>query len=239
MLLVSWARCRIALLAFLLFTSPLIGQPVELTASKGNNLSVGISPPPRPPGKAYRAPEGEVSVIFMIPDGDYQLFSATTRCYAWTVGVEYEHRMMHMFRMRVDYAAEVIPAFILSQPARSDFWGNGISRNQKPVPGFSILPIGFRFLWFEKGRIRPFAVGKLGAVIFNQKALSPAASKYNFNIQAAAGILYAVNRRYDLRLEPFEFFHISNGYMAASNPGMDQLAVRVGVTYHFLSTQQN
>jgi len=236
--LVSSAR-RIALLVFLLYTSPLIGQSVELAATKGNNLSVGISPPPRPPGKAYRPPGSEVSVTFMIPDGDYQLFSATTRCYAWTVGVEYERPMTHMFKMRVDYAAEVIPLFILSQPERSDFWGNGVSHNQKPVPGFSILPIGFRFLWFEKSRIRPFAVGKLGGVVFNQKALSPNASKYNFNIQAAAGVLYAVNKRYDLRIEPFEFFHISNGYMAASNPGMDQLAVRVGVTYHFSSTARD
>ena len=237
--LVSSVWARIAFLAFLLFTPPLIGQSVELASAKGNDLAVGISPPPRSPGKAHRAPGSELSVTLMIPDGDYQLFSATTRCYAWTVGVEYERPMGHMLRMRVDYAAEVIPVFILSQPERSDFWGNGKSPNQKPVPGLSILPIGFRFLLFEKSRIRPFAVGKLGGVVFNQKAFSPAASKYNFNIQAAAGLLYAVNKRYDFRLEPFEFFHISNGYMAASNPGMDELAVRVGVTYHFSSTAKD
>ncbi|WP_263418189.1 acyloxyacyl hydrolase [Terriglobus albidus] len=235
----SPAPCKVVILTFLLFSPPLIGQSVELAAAKGNDLAIGISPPPRPPAKAYRAPGSEVSVTLMIPDGDYQLFSATTRCYAWTVGVEYERPMMHMFRMRVDYAVEAIPVFLLSQPARSDFWGNGISHNQKPVPGISILPIGFRFLLFEKSRIRPFAVGKLGAAIFNQKAFSPAASKYNFNIQAAAGLLFRMKGRYDLRVEPFEFFHISNGYMAASNPGMDQIAVRVGITYHLSSTAQN
>jgi len=233
--LISLFRCRIALFTVLLFTVPLIGQSVPMT----NDLSAGISPPPRPPGKAKRVQGSELSVTLMIPDGDYRLFSATQQCTAWTVGIEYERPMGHMFRMRVDYAAEVVPVFILSQPARADFWGYTMGAEQKSVPGIAILPVGFRFLLFENSRIRPFAVGKLGGAVFNQKALSPAASKYNFNIQAAAGVLFAVNKRYDFRLEPFEFFHVSNGYMAASNPGMDELAVRVGVTYHFSSTAKN
>jgi hypothetical protein len=28
------------------------------------------------------------------------------------------------------------------------------------------------------------------------------------------------------------FFHVSNGYLAKSNPGMDELATKIGVSYH-------
>ena len=73
---------------------------------------------------------------------------------------------------------------------------------------------------------------KLGAIAFNQKALSLNASYVNFNIQAAFGVEYRLSDRIDLRVEPFTFFHVSNGYLAASNPGIDELASRYGISYH-------
>jgi len=127
---------------------------------------------------------------------------------------------------------EVLPFVLLSEPAVSDFWGNAYSPYEKHVPGISILPVGFRFLWRSRKTVRPYVVGKLGAAVFTQKALSPNASYANFNVQAAFGLQVRMSERFDLRLEPFEFFHVSNGYLAASNPGMDELATRFGVTYH-------
>lgn len=186
-----------------------------------------------PPVKATKpGSDGEISVMGQIPDGDYRLFSATTRCNAWTIGVEYDRRWGHLFSMRLDYVAEIIPVLLLSQPAVSDFWGNGLSPNQEIVPGISISPFGLRFVLRDGKRLRPIFVGKLGAAAFTKKAFSPNAAYANFNIQAATGIQYRVSEKFDLRVEPFQFFHVSNGYLAASNPGMDELAWRVGFTYH-------
>ena len=59
--------------------------------------------------------ESELAVMTMIPDGDYRLFSATVRCKAWTVGVEYDrHSWGHLLKSQVDYVVEVIPIVILS-----------------------------------------------------------------------------------------------------------------------------
>jgi hypothetical protein len=183
--------------------------------------------------------ESELSVMGMLPDGDYRMFSATVRCYAWTVGVEYDHPFPRTFlKARVDYATEILPFVLLSQPAVSDFWGNGLSTNQRTVPGLAILPIGFRFLWRGKNAVRPYVVGKLGGIFFTRKALSPEASNANFNVQAALGLQLRLTKRIDLRVEPFEFFHVSNGYLTASNPGMDELATRFGVTYHLWKKAQ-
>jgi hypothetical protein len=49
---------------------------------------------------------------------------------------------------------------------------------------------------------------------------------------SAMWILFRMSERVDLRVDPFVFFHVSNGYLAASNPGMDELATRFGVNYH-------
>lgn len=177
--------------------------------------------------------ESEIAVTAMIPDGDYRLFSATVRCDAWTAGVEYDrHSWGYFMKSQFDYVVEVIPILILSQPAVSDFWGNAKSPNQELVPGLSISPFGFRLLWRGNKAVRPYIVGKLGAAVFTKKALSPNASYANFNVQADFGVLVRMTERVDLRVDPFVFFHVSNGYLAASNPGMDELATKFGVSYH-------
>ena len=76
----------------------------------------------------------EIAVMGMIPDGDYRLFSATVRCNAWTVGVEYDrHSWGHFMKSQMDYVVEFIPVVVLSEPAESDFWGNAKSPNQQLV----------------------------------------------------------------------------------------------------------
>lgn len=175
----------------------------------------------------------EIAVTGMIPAGDYRMFSATVRCNAWTVGVEYDRNSWgRLLGAQFDYVAEVIPVLILSEPAKSDFWGNPRSPNQQLLPGVSISPFGFRTLWRGNKKVKPYVIGKLGAAVFTQKALSLNASYANFNVQADFGLLIKMTERVDLRVDPFVFFHVSNGYLAQSNPGMDELATKIGISYH-------
>jgi hypothetical protein len=186
---------------------------------------------PKPSGK--QPVESEIAITGMIPAGDYRLYSATVRCNAWTLGVEYDrHSWGYFLKSQFDYVVEVIPVFLLREPAKSDFWGNAMSPNQQWVPGVSVSPFGFRMLWRGNKAVRPYVIGKLGAAVFPQKVLSPAASYANFNVQADFGFLIRMTERVDLRVDPFVFFHVSNGYLAASNPGMDELATKIGISYH-------
>ncbi|HEX5235344.1 MAG TPA: acyloxyacyl hydrolase [Silvibacterium sp.] len=191
--------------------------------------AVGIAVARSAPVK--RPAASELSVMGMIPDGDYRLFSATVRCRAWTGALEYDRSWGHFLKSRVDYVVEVQPVVILSQPATSDYWGNAKSPNQRLVPGLAVSPFGFRFFWRSDRFLKPYMIGKLGAIAFTRKAFSQAASYTNFNVQAAIGFQLRLTERMDLRVEPFEFYHVSNGYLAASNPGMDELATRYGITY--------
>ena len=191
------------------------------------NAVVAVPAPKKPVAQ-------EISVTGMVPYGDYRMFSATVRCNAWTIAaVEYDRNSWgHILHSQFDYVAEVIPVMILSQPAVSDFWGNARSPNQEYVPGISISPFGLRFLWLEHRAIRPYILGKIGAAVFTKKAFSQNASYANFNVQADFGVLFKMTEQVDLRVDPFAFFHVSNGYLAASNPGMDELAMKFGITYH-------
>jgi Lipid A 3-O-deacylase (PagL) len=221
----------VSILAALCFLTPHLAQSQE--APLGTNALVEAVPgltkktPVKPPV------ESEIAITTMVPMGDYRMFSATVRCNAWTVGVEYDrHSWGRFLGSQFDYVVEVIPVFILNEPAKSDFWGNALSPNQQLVPGISISPFGFRTLWRGNKAVRPYVIGKLGAAVFTQKAFSPNASYVNFNVQADFGVLIKMTDRVDLRVDPFVFFHVSNGYLAASNPGMDELAMKIGISYH-------
>jgi hypothetical protein len=180
-----------------------------------------------------RPPEPEIAVMGMVPYGDYRMFSATVRCNAWTVAVEYDrHSFRNLLGARVDYVAEVIPFVLLSEPAVSDYWGNPKSPYQQHLYGLSISPIGFRMLWGGEKPLKLYISTKLGAVAFNQKAMSLKASYANVNLQSDFGLQLRLSDRMDLRLIPLQFFHVSNAYLAASNPGMDELAAQFGVSFH-------
>jgi hypothetical protein len=212
-------------------TSVVTNTPLVTSATADTNADAVLPVTPKPSGK--QPVESEIAITGMIPAGDYRLYSATIRCNAWTVGVEYDrHSWGYFLKSQFDYVVEVIPLLVLSEPAKADFWGNPKSPNQQLVPGVSISPFGFRMLWRSNKAVRPYVIGKLGTAVFTQKVLSPAASYANFNVQADFGLLFKMTERVDLRVDPFVFFHVSNGYLAASNPGMDELATKIGISYH-------
>ena len=224
---------RLCLVAALCLLMPRLSQAQEMPSPVVTEVPAEAETGSTEKPKGKHDVESELSVTAMIPMGDYRMFSATVRCNAWTAGVEYDrHSWGRFMGSQFDYVVEVIPVLILSEPAKSDFFGNPKSPNQQLVPGISISPFGFRWLWRSDRAIRPFVIGKLGAAVFTQKAFSQNASYANFNVQADFGILFKMTDRVDLRVDPFVFFHVSNGYLAASNPGMDELATKFGISYH-------
>ena len=167
----------------------------------GNSLATSAIMTPKP-APARRQVDSDISVMAMFPYGDYRLFAATIRCNAWTVGVEYDRNSWgHFMGSRVDYIVEVIPLLLLNQPANPTFWGGSFDPAQKIVPGISISPFGFRFLWRANKSVKPYVSTKLGIAAFTQKALSPNASYANFNIQAAFGLQIKMTENWDLRVE--------------------------------------
>lgn len=185
---------------------------------------------PKPSGK--QPVESEIAETGMITYGNFRIFGAAPRCNIWTAGVEYDrHSWGYFLKAQVDYVVEVLPFVLLSEPASADKWGNPESPNQQLVHGMGLSPLGFRFLWRSNKAVKPFLIGKAGVIAFPQKILSPSASYANFNFQGDFGVQIRLTERTELRVAPLVYFHVSNGYLAASNPGFDQLGAKFGLSY--------
>jgi len=177
--------------------------------------------------------ESEIATTGMISYGDHKLFGAALRCNLWTAGFEYDRRFWkNVLRARMDYVVEFLPYVQLSEPVLADFWGNPLSPNNKLVHGIGLTPFGFRALWRSDRRIKPFLTGKAGIVAFPIKVLSPDASYVNLAFQGEFGVEVRVTKNIEIRADPFTYFHFSNAFVVASNPGLDELAAKVGVSYH-------
>jgi hypothetical protein len=238
------------LIVICLLAPPLAqSQETEATAMTNNSLKTDVSQATNtavetntlreadagvtkmPPGK--QPVESEIAETGMVSYGNFKVFGAAPRCNIWTAGVEYDrHSWGYHLKAQVDYVAEVLPFVLLSEPLSADKWGNPTSPYQQLVPGIGLSPLGFRFLWRSNKKVKPFLIGKAGVIAFPKKILSSTASYANFNFQGDFGLQIRLTERTELRVDPLIYFHVSNGYLAASNPGFDQLGGKFGLTYH-------
>jgi Lipid A 3-O-deacylase (PagL) len=229
-----------SILAVLCLLAPRLAHSQETeTPQQVTNTTVEANTPgdtvtrvtPKPSGR--QPVESEIAETGMITYGNFRVFGAAPRCNIWTAGVEYDrHSWGYHLKAQVDYVVEVLPFVVLSEPAKADFWGNPESPNQQLVHGVGLSPFGFRFLWRSNKTVKPFLIGKAGVIAFPQKILSPNASYANFNFQGDFGLQIRLTERTELRVDPLVYFHVSNGYFAASNPGFDQLGAKFGISYH-------
>lgn len=178
--------------------------------------------------------ESEIIWEGMASYGNYNLFAIEDMTKLYTSGVEYDrHAWGYFMKAQMDYVAEVLPFFLLVEPAKSDYYGNPMSGNRKLVPGLAITPIGLRMMWrSNKERFKPYVLIKGGMVGFTQKALSPAATYEDFTLQSGFGVQTKLTRRVDLRLGIWGDFHFSNAYVVASDPGTDVMNANWGICYH-------
>lgn len=177
--------------------------------------------------------DSEISETNMIGYGSRKIFGAAERCNLWMAGVEYDRPVRGSFlKARMDYVAEVLPFVLLSEPVAADIYGNEKSPYQQLVHGFGVTPLGFRMLWRSNRAVKPYMIGEAGVVVFSKKVLATQATAANFAFQGDAGFEFRLAPRVELRVEPLDFFHFSNGDLGASNPGVDVLAAKFGISYH-------
>lgn len=183
--------------------------------------------PPKPPVASELTIEGLASY------GNYQIFASGTDCKLYASGLEYDrHSWGHLLGSRVDYVAEFLPFLMLDEPAKTDIWGNPLTKQRQLVPGIGISPIGVRFLWRDGKAWKPYLTAKGGMVAFDRKVPSSKASYANFSLESAMGVQIRMTDRVDLRLGLFGDFHFSNAFMVPVNPGLDVMNANWGITYH-------
>ncbi len=181
----------------------------------------------------YRQPVSSELVYESIGSfGHFHIFANSWWSNLHLAGVEYDrHTWGKFIGAQMDYSADILPVAILTQPTKTDEWGNQRSTNREHVPGLAISPFGLRMMWFSNRRVKPYYFIKGGMIGFTQKALSKYASYENFTLQESVGAQFQLTDRWDLRTG-FLFFHFSNGFVVPSNPGLDSMTYNAGLAYH-------
>jgi hypothetical protein len=185
-------------------------------------------PDRQPPGRAT-----DLVYEGMASYGNYRVFGAAENAKLYTAGVELDRELWpRVFRARVDGVMEFLPVVLLSQPKKTDIWGNTLSRDRKVVPGVGVTPIGFRLLWRDGTRVMPYFETKGSVLGFTQKALSSEATYENWSFHLTQGVIVRLRGRYDLRLGMLSDLHFSNAFVVRSNPALDVMNVDLGLVYH-------
>ena len=186
------------------------------------------------PQRSSANPPVESDIIFegLASYGHYKLLGSGSGCHLYTAGFEYDrHSWGRFLGARADYTAEFLPFVLLDTAVTSDIWGTPTTPNRKIVPGIGISPIGFRLVWFDHKRLKPYLTIKGGMLGFTQKALSQKATYENISFQSGIGLLVKMNERMDLRLGLFSDFHFSDGFVVPVNPGLDVMNANLGISY--------
>ena len=183
-------------------------------------------------GGVIHSPQSEFIYEGMASYGNYRLFGAAENAKLYTAGVEYDRELWpHVLSARVDYATEILPLVLLSQSAKTDFWGDTLSKDRKIVPGIGITPLGIRMLWRDGTRCMPYFETKASVFAFTQKALSSDATYENWSFQLSGGLKVRLRGHYDLRLGLLNDLHFSNAFVVRSNPALDVMNANVGIVY--------
>jgi hypothetical protein len=186
---------------------------------------------PSYPGATPSKVESEIVVEGLNSIGHFKILANSWWSTLATGGVEYDRHSWGTFAgARLDYSAEIMP-FILLRPSKTDVWGNPATTFHESVPGVGIFPIGMRMLWHDGGHVKPFFIARGGMTGYSRKAFSQYASYENFSLDYRVGIDFRVSGRMDVRAG-FGILHQSNGFAVPSNPGLDEMNVNAGVSYH-------
>jgi lipid A 3-O-deacylase PagL len=140
----------------------------------------------------------------------------------------------------VDYVLEVIPATWVSgraaKPSGDTVYAS-CPRNETcvfPVEnahgvfGFGASPAGLDVRFFPDASVQPFFSIGAGAVWFHEPVPVDYANRFNFLLNAGAGILVAPRGPVGVILG-YRLAHISNGGTSPANPGLDNHILYVGL----------
>jgi Lipid A 3-O-deacylase (PagL) len=171
-------------------------------------------------GGARHSPAGHLFGV--IPDRNH-LF----------LGVELTMNVVRTPRWAFGLSSEVVPVLIVSNNPtyRSVSTARGgrfiIEAGRRSVTGFAVSPLGLQAQVKISSRLRAYASGAGGVVWFSREVPVADSRAFNYTFELGGGVRWQVRRRESLRIG-YKFHHLSNGYTAPQNPGLDAKVFLVG-----------
>jgi len=154
------------------------------------------------------------------------------------LAVQYERRLIAASHLALLYTPELVPALWLSNNPTYDVIRDAAAQEivvvtgRSSVYGFGAAPIGFEAHARVARRVELYGGSTAGTIWFTRAVPEPSARAFNFMFDLRAGLLWQVRGANALRVG-YMFHHLSNGYTAPSNPGVDGAIGVLGLQHAF------
>src|SRR2546423_882589 len=147
------------------------------------------------------------------------------------IGLRYGRILAASKTVAFEWTIDVVPVSVLSNPrpevtsAGPGFTVTSLVRHS--VYGFGAAPIGWKFNFRRNRRVQPFGQATGGFLYFSRQAPVDGSSRFNFTFDFSGGVQIVNSRRRSFTIG-YKYQHISNGYTATFNPGVDVQMVFAG-----------
>jgi Lipid A 3-O-deacylase (PagL) len=140
-------------------------------------------------------------------------------------GIRYGRVLVSNDTLTLNYTPELIPAAWLSQP----ILGEHHEAVQRSIPPFTHTettfavgtnPIGFELMLRPQRKWQPIVGTDQGFLYFSRNVPSIGAARFNFTVDVRLGVRVRLDHGQALSFE-YSYHHLSNGYRAAENAGLD------------------
>ena len=147
------------------------------------------------------------------------------------IGLRYGRVLKTSKTVAFEWTIDVVPAAVLSNP-RPEVTSSGpeftiTSLVRESVYGFGAAPIGWKFNFRRNRRVQPFGQATGGFLYFSRQAPVDDSSRFNFTFDFSGGVQIVNSNRRSFTIG-YKYQHISNGFTATNNPGVDVQMVFAG-----------
>ncbi len=160
------------------------------------------------------------------------LIGRTTNRSLFEFNIQYAHVFETSNTWALKYTAEIVPVAIVRQPHQGVINGNTVDLpgSKQRIYGIGVAPVGLQ-MNFRRGQVlQPYINGSAGILYFEDKVPVADSSRFNFALGVGAGVQIWYLENQSIRLG-YKYYHISNGYTAPHNPGMDSNLFYIGYAW--------
>lgn len=121
------------------------------------------------------------------------------------------------------------PAYVSATPTP-----NAAKTVRRTTYAVAIQPVNFKFIFFAKNRLKPYAQTGAGLLYASKPVPVPYSKRFNFTGDFGGGLMYMLSEKRAVSLG-YKYFHISNGNIGGkiNNPGFNANVFYINYSFLF------
>lgn len=146
------------------------------------------------------------------------------------IGLRYGRVLAASETVAFSWTIDAIPVAVLSNPRFTAVPSGSsfvVTQSRKSVYAWGAAPIGLKFNFRRNRRVQPYGHATGGFLYFNEEVPLPGAARFNFTYDFSGGVQIVNSNRKAFTIG-YKYQHVSNGYRATFNPGVDVQMIFVG-----------